>query len=180
MTTTPIIPHPTTTPAPLVLLLSSLLLAIFLGALAGTLELYCHLLGNPSLIVLTESLIVLAFGASLGFLLTRLFRTFNSRSKSLRRLCTLSAAFVGLYTAWIAWISNFTLYFSHNAPLPRFFLPARMLDIIGCINQLGTWTLWGKPPTGPLLTGIWFAEAFTVIALATRITEWKRPKAPAA
>ena len=173
MTTTPL-PIPSTTTAPaLRALFTSLALGALAGLLFGTLECYAHIIPHERLMAPAELLITIAFATTLGLFLARSLRALPFHSKSLNRLCTLLACIVAYYTAWIAWISTFIFYFSRQTPLFSFFLPARMLEIASAMNRLGTWTLFGKPVHGPLLTCIWFAELFTLFTLTTRLVEWK-------
>jgi hypothetical protein len=44
------------------------------------------------------------------------------------------------------------------------------------MNQVGTWSLAGKPLHGLPLTLLWSAESLALITLTLRITEWKSPK----
>ncbi|MGN6369179.1 MAG: hypothetical protein ACTHN5_13040 [Phycisphaerae bacterium] len=183
MTTTPL-PISTTTPThtpALRLLLTSLATGALLGLLLGTAECYAHTIPNEPLMATTEVLATLTFSTALGLTLARLFRK-HASPKPLTRGCTLAACLLAYYTAWIGWIANFVLYFSHNPPLPSFFTPARILTLASSMNRLGTWTLFHKPAHGPLLTCIWFAELFTLFTLTTRLVEWKtkpaRPTAP--
>ena len=152
---------------------ASLAIGVPTGLLFGTLECYAHTIPHQLLMIPTEILITLTFATTLGLLLVRLFRNLPSSSKSLTRLCTLAACAIAYYTAWIGWIANFVIYFSHKTPLLTFFLPNRVLDIASALNYLGTWRLFQKPAHGPLLTCVWFAELFALFTITTRLMEWK-------
>ncbi len=176
MTTTPLPYQTPTPPAGAIFRPAAISLAIAAptGLLLGTAECYAHIIRHEYLMVPTEILITLIFATALGLLLARLFRNLPSSSKPLTRLYTLAACTLAYYCAWIGWIANFVIYFSHNAPLPLFLHShLRIFNVAIAMNYLGTWTLFGKPLHGPLLTCVWFAELFILFILTTRLVEWK-------
>jgi hypothetical protein len=138
-------------------------LGIFLGYIYSLIVILLPL-------VYINFLITCGFGLILGVINRIVVRLTHNRNKKSQLVLALFSGLLSTYFQWIAYllfaidgeIPSLSLYLSN---LHWIVYPQELYALVAELNSIGLWSIFGAPLNGPVLTFIWFLEAFIIIGM---------------
>ena len=129
-------------------------------------------------------LITAGFGFLIGLLVNFIIKKGKVRNSMIALIFGLLAGIIGLYFHWAVWVdlvinagesygnSRIGVTVSNIKILDVFILaanPVQLFELIGEINQYGTWGIKGMVPTGTLLYVLWAVELLIVVVISSML-----------
>lgn len=113
--------------------------------------------------------ITLGFGFILGHSIRYLSRLGKVRSQRIELYLAGGVGFVGYYFQWVAYFVflsyddlSFEAYQSHFSMI---YDPPYLFDLIIQLNEYGSWSMFGVPFNGAILSFVWILEALLIIGM---------------
>ncbi|MEO6434779.1 MAG: hypothetical protein ABIP55_03320 [Tepidisphaeraceae bacterium] len=109
-------------------------------------------------------LILVAFAAAMGFAVAGILRIMKVRNLAVMAIIAGSSALLALYVSWVVWET--ALLRQEGAPATPWRLfghPRAVWHLAQSINEIGTFTMRGKPVIGMELWAAWTVEAAAIL-----------------
>lgn len=125
-------------------------------------------------IIYVSFVLPIGFGISIGLVVTRTAKRLKLHQAAVLRAIGLTAGTIGLYMAWVNWLT--LLVGDEAARRPLMTHPAAIGRAMLLLYQTGTWSVgpaelvitgMAERFNGPLLGLIWLGEAGAIVVLAT-------------
>lgn len=133
-------------------------------------------------IIYVNVLLAIGFGFAIGFVISFLVVNMGKvRSVSKALMFGILGALVAYYFHWVVWgdllynASGGNDYFTFSninisEVIGLAFRPGAIFELVGAVNEMGTWGFGDSPVSGTMLTVVWVIEFLIIMVVATFVS----------